>query len=70
MVLSDLSAVVVAGGRQGENLIKEYDQVPPPAHPLPRAVLHYTCLSAFSSTVLPLAASIPTVHSKSESCRL
>ncbi len=29
VVLSDLSAVVVSGGRKGENLIKDYDQVLP-----------------------------------------
>lgn len=29
VVLSDLSAVVVSGGRKGENLIKDYDQVVP-----------------------------------------
>lgn len=42
MVLSDLSAVVVSEGRRGENLIKEYDQVHPHAHPLPQgcAALH------------------------------
>jgi len=27
VVLSDLSAVVVSGGRKGDNLIKDYDQV-------------------------------------------
>jgi len=29
VVLSELSAVVVSGGRKGENLIKDYDQVLP-----------------------------------------
>ena len=69
VVLSDLSAVVVSGGRKGENLIKEYDQVPPPAHPLPMYVLHHTCVYVIKSTAL-LLLSVAIVHCKSQLCHV